>query len=928
MNDAMIGRPTENVCNGVAALEGRWYSRGRGVDVRKPLHPNAARPARQARGAENAKPWSFLHDSTFGGFLGRPPPWADFTRASSPRESGRAARADLRIGRPDRSSEAEADRVADRVAAGDSGGKAQAGATPSRPLAGDAPAGGGLASRIGSLAAGGGESVPPAVLAASREALGRSLDGVRLHRGSGVAPIARELGARAFTLGNDVFVRGEDYAPATQAGRRLLAHELAHVAQQGGERRLIQRQTVGPAPSGGAPVTAASLIDQHTSLADLEEAALGRDLAMRALRGEHEIVHQVMNELGSRNRDDVAVAFMEALQLGQVRALEATPGGRHVLDRLLDELTSGSVGKDEQDQADKIVVLKNERIGPAKLGEAALSPGVKVFPLRLGGPTVLNPAPIFATLRSRGLVHVKIPVAVLGTKEFADEVRTLPSKVATSGLDIPADEIVGVRLYDFHGKVQFMPAIQLVELSNRQTRETVQKVVEVAAIAATLGSGALIGAGARGATLTARVLLAADRVATALGIITLVIQDHRGWIRQQFGEKGEQFLRAVDVVQSVVAVFGLVRLVSQAPRVFRAFRDAYRRWREAADAIKGGLDRERGAAVQKIIDETDKLLKEADEVEAAAKPPGGGGAAAPPGAAPGAPAARAAAEPAAPQPAATAPAPAKAPPAPKKPRAEPAPATETRAAGAPTKAEKQLVTRPVPGLFKGVKTDPVQGPWRFQTTTTERALANGGRTTMVTTNVSLQAPNGLTYNGLVIRSVTVTPKPGGGHDVKLIMDMAFLDDIPRELRWVREGGAPLVTGQGTPLQTYVSLLQLKSAGISFGEITQAKMSNIINAQTVLQLEVLRRKNPSAAVDKLIEQTQSGIYGSTNLTQAGSTVRGMKVKGGGPKNVGELADEAGMTKKELEAFGLSRDDTARRYGFDIEIEIAPPSGGTP
>ena len=106
--------------------------------------------------------------------------------------------------------------------------------------------------------------------------------------------------------------------------------------------------------------------------------------------------------------------------------------------------------------------------------------------------------------------------------------------------------------------------------------------------------------------------------------------------------------------------------------------------------------------------------------------------------------------------------------------------------------------------------------------------------------------------------------------------------VPKELRWVNEGGAPLVTGRGTPLQTYVTLMQLKSAGIEFGQVTQAKMSTIINAQTCLELEALRRKHPGAAVDKLIEQTQSGIYGSTNLTQAGSTIKGMKVKGGSPK----------------------------------------------
>src|SRR6185436_21192957 len=36
----------------------------------------------------------------------------------------------------------------------------------------------------------------------------------------------------AFTAGQDIFFRAGLYAPTSDAGRRLLAHELAHTAQQ------------------------------------------------------------------------------------------------------------------------------------------------------------------------------------------------------------------------------------------------------------------------------------------------------------------------------------------------------------------------------------------------------------------------------------------------------------------------------------------------------------------------------------------------------------------------------------------------------------------------------------------------------------------------------------------------------------------------
>ncbi len=43
---------------------------------------------------------------------------------------------------------------------------------------------------------------------------------------------ARSVGARAFSVGRDLVFGANEYAPSTTGGRRLLAHELAHVMQQ------------------------------------------------------------------------------------------------------------------------------------------------------------------------------------------------------------------------------------------------------------------------------------------------------------------------------------------------------------------------------------------------------------------------------------------------------------------------------------------------------------------------------------------------------------------------------------------------------------------------------------------------------------------------------------------------------------------------
>lgn len=66
---------------------------------------------------------------------------------------------------------------------------------------------------------------------------GQSLDGVRIHDDEAAGKSAQAMRAKAYTVGRDiVFARGR-YVPGSPTGRKLLAHELAHVMQQGGPRR-------------------------------------------------------------------------------------------------------------------------------------------------------------------------------------------------------------------------------------------------------------------------------------------------------------------------------------------------------------------------------------------------------------------------------------------------------------------------------------------------------------------------------------------------------------------------------------------------------------------------------------------------------------------------------------------------------------------
>ncbi|MGH8864098.1 MAG: DUF4157 domain-containing protein [Pyrinomonadaceae bacterium] len=79
---------------------------------------------------------------------------------------------------------------------------------------------------------GSGQALPPPVRAFFEPRFGYDFGAVRVHADTGAARAASDLGARAFAAGRDVFFGAGEYAPHAVEGRRLIAHELAHVVQQ------------------------------------------------------------------------------------------------------------------------------------------------------------------------------------------------------------------------------------------------------------------------------------------------------------------------------------------------------------------------------------------------------------------------------------------------------------------------------------------------------------------------------------------------------------------------------------------------------------------------------------------------------------------------------------------------------------------------
>ncbi|NJN81175.1 MAG: DUF4157 domain-containing protein [Caldilineaceae bacterium] len=77
------------------------------------------------------------------------------------------------------------------------------------------------------------------------------LGGVRFHQDGAAQELAHAHGARALTQGSDIYFNRGEFNPSSAAGRALIGHELAHVAQQqAGQAQGVQRKALGDAAEG------------------------------------------------------------------------------------------------------------------------------------------------------------------------------------------------------------------------------------------------------------------------------------------------------------------------------------------------------------------------------------------------------------------------------------------------------------------------------------------------------------------------------------------------------------------------------------------------------------------------------------------------------------------------------------------------------
>jgi len=120
---------------------------------------------------------------------------------------------------------------------------------------------------------GGGEPLSESVRAFFEPRFGHDFSRVRVHSDARAAASAQSVNALAYTIGKDVVFAAAQFSPATTQGRKLLAHELTHVVQQGqgassvsgAPRGFVQRKPTSE-PEVKVDPGATCNLDQHRKI--------------------------------------------------------------------------------------------------------------------------------------------------------------------------------------------------------------------------------------------------------------------------------------------------------------------------------------------------------------------------------------------------------------------------------------------------------------------------------------------------------------------------------------------------------------------------------------------------------------------------------------------------------------------------------------
>lgn len=191
----------------------------------------------------------------------------------------------MRIGASNDPLEREADRVADQVLSNSSHPAVSSAAPRIQRYSGQATQGAGqVPASVERVLGDSGRALETGLSQEMGERFGHDFSQVRVHTGGEAEQSAREVNARAYTVGQHIVFGAGGFQPQSREGRRLLAHELTHVVQQSGNpgTGLIQRAEVDDRSCAGLPDIAPDIESQVNTQIAAARAAAAKPMVLAA----------------------------------------------------------------------------------------------------------------------------------------------------------------------------------------------------------------------------------------------------------------------------------------------------------------------------------------------------------------------------------------------------------------------------------------------------------------------------------------------------------------------------------------------------------------------------------------------------------------------------------------------------------------------
>ncbi|HEY6037670.1 MAG TPA: DUF4157 domain-containing protein, partial [Kofleriaceae bacterium] len=241
-----------------------------------------------------------------------------------------------------------------------------------------------------------GMALPSPIMRKFEASLGTDLSSVRVHTGAESQSAASAVGAKAYTMGQDIHFGAGQYDPSSGAGQHLLAHEVAHTVQQRGGTptrqnklevstpydaaeheadRAADAMVTGRAASiaGHAPAPVARLISDNP----LEQAATTAQVEQQNAPPDRVATLTVANDTSSANQMLSMIHgwdndMQEALKTKDATAMDVQQNNTAAqqLEEYLGALTGESVGLGNFQ-----VLYKRAQIEYARLNAMALHAG-------------------------------------------------------------------------------------------------------------------------------------------------------------------------------------------------------------------------------------------------------------------------------------------------------------------------------------------------------------------------------------------------------------------------------------------------------------------------------------------------------------------------------------------------------------------------